>query len=86
MLAIFDDFDKIGSTLKKLFEDSVVKLDELWITSKPWSSNHHPEDVLNCVVDVTDDENIELWRITHKHGRQLESYHNSSLLTFCIPV
>lgn len=38
------------------------------------------------VADLTDDENIELWRIAHKLGRQLESYHNAASLTFCIQV
>ncbi|KEH34542.1 bis(5-adenosyl)-triphosphatase-like protein [Medicago truncatula] len=36
------------------------------------------------VADLTDDENVELWRIAHKLGRQLESYHNATSLTFCI--
>ncbi|XP_058729217.1 NADPH-dependent aldo-keto reductase, chloroplastic-like [Vicia villosa] len=36
---------EIGSVLKKLFEDGVVKREELWITSKLRSPDHHPEDV-----------------------------------------
>ncbi|CAI8597089.1 unnamed protein product [Vicia faba] len=43
-----------------------------------------PKREVKRVADLTDDENIELWRIAHKLGRQLESYHNASSLTFCI--
>jgi len=38
------------------------------------------------VADLTDDENIELWRIAHKLGKQLESYHNASSLRLAIQV
>ncbi|XP_027335444.1 bifunctional bis(5'-adenosyl)-triphosphatase/adenylylsulfatase FHIT-like [Abrus precatorius] len=36
------------------------------------------------VADLTDDETIDLWCIAKKLGRQLESYHKASSLTFCI--
>ncbi|KAL4337953.1 hypothetical protein AHAS_Ahas12G0161700 [Arachis hypogaea] len=36
---------EIGSALKKLFDDGVVKREDLWITSKLWCSDHSPEDV-----------------------------------------
>ncbi|KAG4393351.1 hypothetical protein GLYMA_03G066800v4 [Glycine max] len=36
---------EIGSALKKLFDDGVVKREDLWITSKLWCSDHAPEDV-----------------------------------------
>lgn len=45
-----------------------------------------PKREVKRVADLTDDENIELWRISHKLGRQLESYHNATSLTFCIQV
>jgi len=38
------------------------------------------------VADLTDDENIDLWCIAHKLGRQLESYHNASSLRLAIQV
>ncbi|CAA3018904.1 aldo-keto reductase family 4 member C9-like [Olea europaea subsp. europaea] len=36
---------EIGSVLKKLFDDGVVKREDLFITSKLWCTDHAPEDV-----------------------------------------
>ncbi|KAK7256797.1 hypothetical protein RIF29_30292 [Crotalaria pallida] len=36
---------EIGSALKKLFDDGVVKREDLWITSKLWNTDNAPEDV-----------------------------------------
>ena len=38
------------------------------------------------VADLTDDETIDLWRIAKKLGRQLESYHKASSLSFGIQL
>ncbi|KAG4920446.1 hypothetical protein JHK84_049299 [Glycine max] len=38
------------------------------------------------VADLTDDETIDLWRIAKKLGRQLESYHKASSLSFGIQM
>ncbi|CAN6576275.1 unnamed protein product [Malus baccata var. baccata] len=42
---IYGNEKEIGLVLKKLFEDGVVKREDLWITSKLWNSDHAPEDV-----------------------------------------
>ncbi|CAN6442846.1 unnamed protein product [Victoria cruziana] len=42
---IYGNEKEIGIVLKKLFEEGVVKREELWITSKLWCSDHAPEDV-----------------------------------------
>ncbi|XP_054782783.1 NADPH-dependent aldo-keto reductase, chloroplastic-like [Prosopis cineraria] len=36
---------EIGSALKKLFDEGIVKREDLWITSKLWCADHAPEDV-----------------------------------------
>ncbi|KAJ6803660.1 aldo-keto reductase family 4 member C9-like [Iris pallida] len=43
--AIYRNEGEIGLALKKLFEDDVVKREDLFITSKLWNSDHDPEDV-----------------------------------------
>ncbi|KAL4381441.1 hypothetical protein AHAS_Ahas04G0133800 [Arachis hypogaea] len=42
---VYGNEKEIGSTLKKLFEEGIVKREDLWITSKLWCSDHAPEDV-----------------------------------------
>ncbi|XP_039008999.1 NADPH-dependent aldo-keto reductase, chloroplastic-like [Hibiscus syriacus] len=42
---IYGNEKEIGEVLKKLFEDGVVKREELFITSKLWCTDHAPEDV-----------------------------------------
>lgn len=41
----YNNEKEIGTVLRKLFEDGVVKREELFITSKLWCSDHDPEDV-----------------------------------------
>ncbi|KAI7980708.1 hypothetical protein LOK49_Contig116G00007 [Camellia lanceoleosa] len=43
---------KIGSALKKLFEDSVVQRKDLWITSKLWCTDHAPEYVEEALEQI----------------------------------
>ncbi|GLT75848.1 hypothetical protein SLA2020_475420 [Shorea laevis] len=42
---LYGNEEEIGLVLKKLFEDDVVKREELFITSKLWNTDHAPEDV-----------------------------------------
>ncbi|KAG2380876.1 NADPH-dependent aldo-keto reductase [Vigna angularis] len=42
---VYDNQAEIGSALKKIFDDGVVKREDLWITSKLWCNDHAPEDV-----------------------------------------
>ncbi|XP_027348620.1 NADPH-dependent aldo-keto reductase, chloroplastic-like isoform X2 [Abrus precatorius] len=42
---IYGNEKEIGVVLKKLFEEGVVKCEDLWITSKLWNTDHAPEDV-----------------------------------------
>lgn len=42
---VYGNEKEIGLVFKKLFEDGVVKREDLFITSKLWCSDHAPEDV-----------------------------------------
>ncbi|KAF5476134.1 hypothetical protein F2P56_007870, partial [Juglans regia] len=49
---LYGNEKEIGLILKKLFEDGVVKREDLWITSKLWSTDHASEDVSEA-LDTT---------------------------------
>ncbi|XP_031486551.1 NADPH-dependent aldo-keto reductase, chloroplastic-like [Nymphaea colorata] len=42
---LYENENEIGVALKKLFDEGVVKREDLWITSKLWNTDHAPEDV-----------------------------------------
>ncbi|KAK7339717.1 hypothetical protein VNO77_20398 [Canavalia gladiata] len=42
---LYGNQKEIGAALKKLFDEGVVKREDLWITSKLWCSDQAPEDV-----------------------------------------
>lgn len=45
-----------------------------------------PKREVKRVVDLTADETSDLWLMAQKVGKQLESYHKASSLTFTIQV
>ncbi|KAI5015328.1 hypothetical protein ZWY2020_056718 [Hordeum vulgare] len=53
-----DNF-KVGLALKKLFDEAVVKREDLFITSKLWCGHHAPEDVPEALGDSLSDLQLE---------------------------
>lgn len=57
--AAYRNEKEVGLALKKIFSDGVVKREDMFITSKLWSANHAPEDVLEGIDTTLQDLQLD---------------------------
>ncbi len=56
---IYENEKVIGATLNELFEECVVKREELFITSKLWNNSHAKEDVIPALKSTLKDLQLD---------------------------
>ncbi|GJM88766.1 hypothetical protein PR202_ga05327 [Eleusine coracana subsp. coracana] len=66
--AAYSNEKEVGLALKKLFEDGVVKREDMFITSKLWAANHAPEDVLEGIDNSLKDLQLDFLDLYLIHG------------------
>uniref|UniRef100_A0A0D9YHA3 NADP-dependent oxidoreductase domain-containing protein n=1 Tax=Oryza glumipatula TaxID=40148 RepID=A0A0D9YHA3_9ORYZ len=64
----YNNEKEVGLALKKLFEEGVVKREDLFITSKLWCDHHAPEDVPEALDATLNDLQLEF--IGHSEPRR----------------
>ncbi len=49
--AVYQNETEIGEAISELISEGTIKRDDLFVTSKLWNNEHHPEDVLPALIE-----------------------------------
>ncbi|MCX2744014.1 aldo/keto reductase [Mangrovivirga sp. M17] len=72
--AIYQNEKEIGKAFKYLFDNNIVKREDLWVTSKLWNNSHKEEEVIPAIKQTLEDLQLEYldlylihWPVALKH-------------------